>query len=89
MKQNDIPLLNKGFHDVNPVVCGWQNCDSGHSFGPAIREYYLIHYILDGKGIFERRGVIYNLAKGSMFLIRPHELTFTKQMWKSPGRMYG
>lgn len=83
-KQNDIPLLNKGFHDVNPVVCGWQNCDSGHSFGPAIREYYLIHYILDGKGTFERKGVIYNLIKGNMFLIRPHELTFYKADLENP-----
>lgn len=75
-KQNDIPLLNKGFHDINPVVCGWQDCDSGHSFGPSIREYYLIHYILDGKGIFERQGTVYSLGKGNMFLIRPYELTY-------------
>lgn len=83
-KQNDIPLLNKCFHDVNPVVCGWQECRSGHSYGPAIRTYYLIHYIMDGKGIFERQGTVYNLGKGNMFLIRPHELTFYKADDETP-----
>lgn len=83
-KKYDFPLLNKGFHDVNPVVCGWQDCDSGYSFGPAIREYYLIHYILDGKGIFEREGTVYSLAKGNMFLIRPHELTYYKADTDNP-----
>lgn len=83
-KQNDIPLLNKGFHDINPVVCGWQDCKSGHFFGPAIREYYLIHYILDGKGIFERKGKVYSLGKGSMFLIRPHEVTYYEADKQNP-----
>jgi len=83
-KQNDIPLLNKGFHDVNPMVCGWQECHSGHSFGPAIRTYYLIHYVMDGKGMFERQGIVYNLGKGNMFLIRPHELTFYKADEENP-----
>lgn len=83
-KQHDIPLLNKGFNDVNPVVCGWQECHSGHSFGPAIREYYLIHYIMEGKGFFERQGIVYKLGKGNMFLIRPHELTFYKADLENP-----
>mgnify|MGYP001163395907 FL=1 len=83
-KQHDIPLLNKGFNDVNPVVCGWQECHSGHSFGPAIREYYLIHYIMEGKGFFERQGIVYKLGKGNMFLIRPHELTFYKADQENP-----
>lgn len=82
--QNDIPLLNKGFHDVNPVVCGWQDCDSGHSFGPAIRDYYLIHYVTDGKGIFERQGTVYTVSKDHMFLIRPHELTYYQADYEHP-----
>lgn len=83
-EQIDIPLINREFHDINPIVCGWQNCSNGHEFGPAIREYYLIHYILNGKGIFERQGDRYNLVKGGMFLIRPHESTFYKADYDNP-----
>lgn len=82
--QYDIPLLNKEFHDINPFICGWHYCDRGHSFGPAIREYYLIHYILTGKGCFERAGTTYNLTHGNLFLIRPRELTFYKADMETP-----
>jgi AraC-like DNA-binding protein len=75
---HDIPLLNKGFNEINPLICGWQSCESGHSFGPASREYYLIHYIVSGRGIFQRNGRIYSLSKGCLFLIRPYELTYYK-----------
>lgn len=74
----DISLLNKGFVDINPLTFGWEDCDNGHAFGPASREYYLIHYIISGCGVFERNGRTYPLSKGSMFLIRPYELTFYK-----------
>ncbi len=78
MQQYDLPILNRAFKDVNPMSCGWQTCEKGHSFGPASREYFLIHYIISGCGIFQRKGHIYNLSKGSMFLIRPYEITFYK-----------
>lgn len=75
---HDVSLLNKGFEEINPLVCGWENCESGHSFGPASREYYLIHYIISGAGIFQRNGQSYSMTKGCIFLIRPYEITFYK-----------
>lgn len=74
----EISLLNKGFKEINPLTCGWEECENGHSFGPASRDYYLIHYIISGSGVFQRNGYSYSLTKGSMFLIRPYELTFYK-----------
>lgn len=75
---NNVSVLNKGFKEINPLNFGWEDCECGHSFGPASREYYLIHYIISGSGSFERNGISYSLSKGSMFLIRPYELTFYK-----------
>jgi len=72
----EISILNQEFQDVNPLTCGWEDCEPGHSYGPAAREYFLIHYILSGKGYFERGGVRYDLGSGSFFLIRPDELTY-------------
>ena len=45
-------LLNRHFHDLNPLLCGWEKCESKHSFGPSAREYYLIHYVVSGSGVF-------------------------------------
>jgi AraC-like DNA-binding protein len=72
---HDVSLLSKSFTDINPLSCGWEDCENGHVFGPASREYYLIHYVISGCGVFQRNGQNYSLTKGCMFLIRPYELT--------------
>lgn len=45
--------------------------EPGHRYGPAVRSYYLIHYILDGEGEFQFNNIRYNLTKGQGFLIEP------------------
>ncbi len=43
----------------------------GHKYGPAVRPYYLIHYILEGRGEFAVNGTRYRLSSGKGFLIEP------------------
>lgn len=76
--QHNISVLNKNFSDINPIVCGWHDCPSGYSFGPASREYYLIHYVISGEGIFKREGSTFSIKKDTMFIIRPYEFTYYK-----------
>ncbi|MEY8331971.1 AraC family transcriptional regulator [Lachnospiraceae bacterium 47-T17] len=47
----------------------------GHQYGPAVRSFYLIHYILEGEGIFSVNGVSHHLKAGQGFLIEPDYLT--------------
>ncbi len=47
----------------------------GHQYGPAVRSFYLIHYILDGEGSFSAGGSTYRLEKGQGFLIEPDYMT--------------
>lgn len=48
---------------------------SGHRYGPAVRPYYLIHYILSGSGIFKVNNVAYHLHARQGFLIEPNYRT--------------
>ena len=81
----DIAVTNKQFSDLNPVLCGRQNCESGHSFGPHMREYWLLHYVTAGCGTFYTGTAAYPVKQNQIFIIRPHELTtYTaddKQPW--------
>lgn len=43
----------------------------GHRYGPAVRSYYLIHFILAGKGTFQANQHTYHLHAGQGFLIEP------------------
>lgn len=55
--------------------CGHEKCLPSHSFGPAIRPHYLIHYILRGKGTYTVNEKTYTLKEGEGFLIYPGETT--------------
>lgn len=62
--------------DAMIYTCGYETCIPGHSYGPAIRSGYMIHYILKGKGIYKTNGKIYQLSEGDAFLIKPDTLIY-------------
>ena len=47
-----LQLKNRKFPDFYLCFCGYAKCAPLHSFGPAVRPNYIIHLILDGKGIY-------------------------------------
>lgn len=51
---------------------GSQKCKPGFQWGPGVRDHYLIHHVLHGRGRFEIRGKTYDLKKGDTFLIYPN-----------------
>ena len=71
----EIGLVNKHFIELNPISFGWQDCVPGHAFGPAVRRYTLLHYIIGGSGRFFARGEEFAIREGDAFLIRPDEVT--------------
>lgn len=71
----DFFVINQHFNDLNPISCGHQDCPSGHSFGPSLRNCYLIHYVFSGCGIFSNEKGTHPVEAGEIFLIRPGEMT--------------
>ena len=54
---------------------GYSQTEPGHTYGPAVRSYYLIHFIISGKGTFQCGTQNYNLHSGQGFLIVPEVQT--------------
>jgi AraC-like DNA-binding protein len=73
----DIFIPNEQFTtDLNIYHCGMEPCKPGHAYGPAVRDHYLFHYILDGKGSFFVNNQHYPLQRGQGFLIYPEIITY-------------
>lgn len=75
MDSRNILLTNRNLTDLNPLIAGEHVCDPSHSFGPAVRKYTLIHYVLSGKGTLYARGQAFPVAAGQAFIILPGEVT--------------
>ncbi|MBG0964918.1 AraC family transcriptional regulator [Bacillus sp. SRB1LM] len=64
--------------------CGFSKTLPFHNFGPAVRNSYIIHVVLDGKGMYYVKDKKYSLKKGNIFLIRPGESTFYRADAEEP-----
>lgn len=71
-----LQLSDRKFTDVYLCYCGYAKCEPGHSFGPSVRTNYLIHYILEGRGMYRIGKKEYHLKEGCGFLIEPQVQTF-------------
>lgn len=69
-----IPLENKHFTELNPVICGYENCFPGHNPGLTIRDHYLVHYVKKGMGYFEVGGVKYQVKAGQIFILYKNQV---------------
>ncbi|MBQ3054576.1 MAG: AraC family transcriptional regulator [Oscillospiraceae bacterium] len=77
-------VINEQLPGVNPVNFGYEVCKSGHSFGPAVREYWLLHYVVSGTGVFEREGQTHTVQAGEVFVIPPSLVTFYRASHSRP-----
>lgn len=53
--------------------CGLSQTQPSHSFGPAMRDTYIIHVILSGEGELWSKGTRYRLHQNEGFVIRPDD----------------
>lgn len=76
--QNRLEFIaqSKLSHALTIYYGGHEVCAPSHSFGPAIRPHYLLHYVLNGKGKYHVNNKCYELKKGEGFLICPGESTY-------------
>ena len=64
-----------GLKTVEARQCGMQVCPSGYSFGPFTRDFWLLHFVISGKGVFTNQNGSYTVEKDQIFVIRPYEIT--------------
>lgn len=62
------------FKYITPIEIGVENCSPKHSFA-SVRQFWLLHYIVSGNGVYNNNGKRYELSAGQMFIIHPGEFS--------------
>ncbi len=80
----ELRIPDTRFQDFFLSFCGYAHCQPLHSFGPAVRPGYLLHFIMEGKGIYQVGERKYQLQAGQGFVIEPEVLTYYQADEKEP-----
>ena len=66
------------------TCCGCSRTEPLHCFGPAMKPHYLIHYVLNGRGIFQNGGRGISAGSRLRILIEPGQMSFYQADEKDP-----
>ncbi len=67
---------------------GYQKCTPEHTWGPALRDHYLLHYIEAGEGAYTCGGKTYHLKRGDLFAVFPSQVVCYKADRRNPWEYY-
>ena len=71
-------VIDQKLKPVNPLQCGRQMCPAGHSYSSSTRDYWLLHFVISGKGVLLNQNGAQRVCENEMFVTRPFEsVTYT------------
>lgn len=70
--------------DLNVDHYGAEQCDKDYSFGPTIRENYVLHFITEGKGKITIKGQTTLLQAGDLFVLPKDQSIFYQADQENP-----
>lgn len=70
---------SENFIDLGLYQFGWERCEPSHSFGPAVRNHYLFHYVFSGTGTLMAQDSngdtkTYHIKSNQGFMIFPGQI---------------
>ena len=88
---NEVFIENKELKDINPRACGDAQCMPGHywpetGMTKGSRPYYMLHYIISGRGTYYAPDATYELKAGQIFVVLPNEMIAYEADKKDPWR---
>lgn len=84
----DLYFKEYYFSDFYFFNVGYEKCQSRHRFGPSLRDNYIVHFVISGKGRYTVNDTTHRLGAGDFFLIRPNELVDYEADAEEPWEYY-
>ncbi|MEF2968944.1 AraC family transcriptional regulator [Paenibacillus sp. M1] len=72
--------------DLYVLIAGESQTKAEHKLGPKIYDYFLLHFVEQGKGSFQTEFAHYDLSQGDCFLIQPDQLVSYASDARDPWR---
>ena len=67
---------------------GFQKCPPGYGWGPGVRDHFLLHYIVSGRGFYRLGDRTFVLSPGDAFLAPPEEPIYYEADREEPWEYY-
>ncbi len=83
-KETHHSLMYKSNSDLSLYSAGYEECTPGYSYGPKIRSYHMIHFVLCGKGEVHINEHIFHLNAGDAFLIPAGKVCYYEASRENP-----
>lgn len=87
--------FKQNFKSANPKMVslsvynvGYEQCKKDYQWGPGVRDHFLIHHVVSGKGEYTVNGKTFHLEKGDSFLVYPYTEVSYKADSKDPWKYY-
>lgn len=75
-KETNHSLMYKANSDLTFYSAGRESCSPGWGYGPRVRAYHVIHFVLDGEGTFQINEHTYHISKGDVFVCPAGRVTY-------------
>lgn len=72
----ELSLKDLGLKDLNIELFGMQECEKSRYWGYGVRNCYLLHFIINGKGVFKNSYGSHELSRNMGFILVPGEKVF-------------
>ena len=67
---------------------GFQKCTPGYQWGPGVRDHYLIHYVVSGRGVYTIGSRSFDVGPGQLFLVWPDTVVSYHADGETPWEYY-
>ena len=66
-------VINQKLDPINPLQCGKQICPPRYSYTSDDRDFWLLHFVISGKGTLINQNGKHSVSENEIFVIRPLE----------------
>ena len=84
MSKTVLPARPGVNSELIPYYCGAQDCVPRWSWGPGVRDHFIIHYVKGGRGTLCIGGKTHAIGPGSLFIIPPRKSASYEADSKNP-----